>query len=237
MPNEDHLRMFTNNRVGWKGGGIVLIYKKEYSFKIIKNSTKSSFQYSIWSMNARNKHLTIIRLYHPSYSPLNPTNNIFIDKITELLTEILPSSKNYIILGDFYLHVSIQDDVDTHIFSDSMETLGLKEHSMIPTHKSNTVFDLTFTKIISDLSVEAVETASYISDCCPVIATPNIMKEQVKWVQGVTCKATKIRPDKWHQECNELNVKWDNKPCWSIVQWTSQSVWCTCPTKTSFLTS
>ena len=34
--NKDYLRMLTNNRVGWKGGGIVLIYNKEYSVKITK---------------------------------------------------------------------------------------------------------------------------------------------------------------------------------------------------------
>ena len=47
---------------------------------------------------------------------MNPTNNIFIDEITELLTEVLPSSKNFIIFGDFNLHVNNQDDVDTQIF-------------------------------------------------------------------------------------------------------------------------
>ena len=56
---------------------------------------------------------------------MNPTNNIFIDQIAELLTEVLPSSKNYIILGDFNLRVNHQDDGDAQIFSDSMEALGL----------------------------------------------------------------------------------------------------------------
>ena len=104
----------------------MLIYMKEYSVKITKNGTNSSFQYSIWSVNARNKYLTIIGLYHPPYTPMNPTNNIFIDEVTKLLTEVLPSSKNYIILGDFNSHVSNQDDVDAQIFNYSMEPLGLK---------------------------------------------------------------------------------------------------------------
>ena len=34
--NKDHLRILMNNRVGWKRGDIALIYKKEYSVKIIK---------------------------------------------------------------------------------------------------------------------------------------------------------------------------------------------------------
>ena len=110
---------------------------------------------------------------------MNPKNNIFIDKITEVPTEVLPSSKNYI-LGDFNLHVKDQDDVDGQIFSDFMEALGLNQHLMIPTYKSNNVFDLIFTRTISDISVKEVETASYISDHCLVIAALNIKKEPVK---------------------------------------------------------
>ena len=83
-------------------------------------------------------------------------------------------------MGHFNLHVSDQDDVDAQIFSDSVEALRLMQHSTIPTHKSNNVLDLIFTETMSDISVEVVETASYISDHYPVIATLNIKKEQVK---------------------------------------------------------
>ena len=100
--NKDQLRMPTNNRVRWRGGSIALINKKEYCVKKkIKNGAKSSFQHSIWSVKARNKHLTIVGLYHPPYSPINPTNSIFINDIIELLTEVLSSNNNHIILGDF----------------------------------------------------------------------------------------------------------------------------------------
>ena len=62
-----------------RGGGIALIYRREYSVKTIKNGTKSSFQYSIWSVKARNRHLSIVGLYHPPQSSKNPPNSIFID--------------------------------------------------------------------------------------------------------------------------------------------------------------
>ena len=216
--------MLTNNRVGWKGGGIELIYKKEYSVKTTKNGTTSSFQYSIWSVKARNKHLTIIGLYHPQYSPINPTNNIFIEEIIEVLTEVLPSSNNHIILGDFNLHVSDHGNVDAQIFSDSIEALGLMQHFTIPTHKSNKVLDLIFTEIMSDINVEVVETASYISDHCPVIATLNIKKEQVKQVQRVIHKAAKISQDEWNQEFNKLNIGWSNNLCNLVDQLNNELV-------------
>ena len=149
---------------------------------------------------------------------MNLTNNFFIDEITELLTEVLPLSKNYIILGDFNLHVNDQDLVDVQIISDSMESLGLRQHSMIPTHKTNNVHDLIFTEIISDISVKAVETASYISNHCPITAPLNIKKEQVKQVQRVIHKATEIGPDEWNQEFNDLNIKQDNTVCNLVEQ-------------------
>ena len=128
-------------------------------------------------MKARNRHLTIVGLYHPPYSSINPPNSIFIDEITELLTEILPTRNNHIILGDFNIHINDNDDVDAQIFSESMEALGLKQHSITPTHKSNNILDLIFTEILSDIGAEVVETATYISDHCPVIATLNIITE------------------------------------------------------------
>ena len=151
--------MLMNNRVGQKGGGIVPIYNKEYLVKI----TKKWHQVIISILNlvceCKEQALNYNETLSSTILPMNPTNNIFIDKITKLLTEMLSSNKNYIILGDFNLHVSDQDDVDAQRFSDSMEALGLKQHLTIPTHKSNNVLDLILTEIISDISVEPVETA------------------------------------------------------------------------------
>ena len=210
--------MLVNNKVGCRGGGITLIYRKEYSVKTVKNGTKSSFQYSIWSVKARNKHLTIVGLYHPPYSSKNPPNSVFIDEIIDLLTEILPVNKNCIILGDFNIHINDNEDVEAQIFSESMEALGLKQHSMTPTHKSNNILDLIFTEILSDIGIEAVETATYISDHCPVIATLNIKKEQVKQVQKVIQKATKISQDEWNREFNRLDIKWDGNLSYLVNQ-------------------
>ena len=55
-----------------------------------------------------------------------------------------------------------------------------------------------------------METATYISDHCPVSATLNIKKEQVKQVQRVIHKAAKISQDEWNQEFNRLNIRWDS---------------------------
>ena len=148
-----------------------------------------------------------------TYSSINPANSIFIHEIIELLTEILPASNNHIILGDLNLHINDSDDADTQIFSESMEALGLKQHSITPTHKSNNILDLIFTEIMSDIGFEVVETTTDISDQCPVIATLNIKKEQVKHVQRVICKAAKISQDEWNWEFNRPNIRGGTTNC------------------------
>ena len=108
------------------------------------------------------------------------------------------------------MHINNNEDVEAQIFSESMEALGLKQHSMTPTHKSNNILDLTFTEILRNIGIEAVETATFISDHCPVIATLNIKKEQVKQEQKVIQKSTKFSQDEWNWEFNRLNIKWDS---------------------------
>ena len=94
-----------------------------------------------------------------------------------------------------------------------MEALVLKQHSMIPTHKTNNVLNFIFTEIISDISVKAMEIVSYISDHCPIIATFNIKKEQVKQVQRVIHKVAEIGPDEWNPKFNGLNIQQDDTLC------------------------
>ena len=89
---------------------------------------------------------------------------------------------------------------------------------MTPTHKSDNILDLIFTEILSDIGIKAMETAIYISDHCLVIATLNIKKEQVKQVQRVIQKATKISQDEWNWEFNRLNIKWDSNLSYLVNQ-------------------
>ena len=68
-----------------------------------------------------------------------------------------------------------------------------------------------------------LETATYISDHCPVIAALNIKKEQVKQVQRVIHKAAKISQDEWNQEFNR-HLKWDSNLSSLVNQLSSELV-------------
>ena len=49
------------------------------------------------------------------------------------------------------------------------------------------------------MDTHAFKEGNYILDHCPVIATLNIKKEQVKQVQRIIHKAAKISQDEWNQ--------------------------------------
>ena len=104
-PNPD-----THNRTKVRGGGLALICKSHYKVKTVKKGATPSFEYAVWELAVKNRHITITGIYHPPYSIKNRiTNKMFIDDLTvnhvddftEFSTELLTNHSNNIILGDF----------------------------------------------------------------------------------------------------------------------------------------
>ena len=69
---------------------------------------------------------------------------MFIDEITDLLTDTVPKYPNLIILGDFNISTENVTNADTVIFNDTMADLGLQQHVQGPIHKMGNTLDLIF---------------------------------------------------------------------------------------------
>ena len=74
-------------------------------------------------------------------------NSMFINAITEYLTDVLSKHKNNVILGDFNIHTEDLSSSDTVIFNDTMEALGLEQHVKFLTHRCGNTLDLIFTEV------------------------------------------------------------------------------------------
>ena len=76
-----------------------------------------------------NSTLNILSIYHPPCS-INQkiTNSMFLDDLTEYLTEWMASFRNIIICRDFNIHIDSPSDTEAQIFNDTMEALGLQWH-------------------------------------------------------------------------------------------------------------
>ena len=89
--------------------------------------------------------LNILGIYHPSYSAGQKiTNAMFLDDLTEYLTDWMASYRNIIICGDFNIHIDNLSDTEAHIFIDTMETLELQQHVNFQTHHAGNTLDLNF---------------------------------------------------------------------------------------------
>ena len=90
--------------------------------------------------------ICITGVYHPP--PLEGIiNSMFIDAITEYLTDVLSKHKNNVILGDFNIHTEDLSSSDMVLFNDTMEALGLEQHVKFMTHRCGNTLDLIFTEV------------------------------------------------------------------------------------------
>ena len=168
------------NRQNRRGGGLALIYKTTQKFTSSKKGTARSFEYVIWKLTVQSTSIIIIALYHPLYSEKNPiTNTMFINDITELLTEVLSQHQNIILAGDFNIHINNQEDPEGNILMDTMTALGLQQHTNFITHCTGNTLDLIFAEIIMRQKVLKCTPGPFISDHCAVNITLSVSKTNI----------------------------------------------------------
>ena len=124
--NREPYQLHIQNRYSGRGSGVALITKSYYTVKQIQGGSYPSFEYATWEVTIKSKTVNFTAIYHPPYSLSNKsTNRAFLDDFTSFVTGLLPDHSNNIILGDFNLHVSNDDDIDSAIFLDTIEAMGL----------------------------------------------------------------------------------------------------------------
>ena len=87
------------------------------------------FEAGHWMITIQNSTLNIFGIYHPPYSISQKiTNYMFLDDLTDYLTEWMVSFRNIIICGEFNIHIDDPNDTEAQIFNDTMEVLELQQH-------------------------------------------------------------------------------------------------------------
>ena len=137
----------------------------------------------MWKIVIKNKSINMLGLYHPPPNAENQTTNgMFLDNLTDLLTEKSPKLSNTIIMGDFNINTEDVSNADTVIFIDTMQALGLNQHVTNPTHQKGYILDLIFTEEKSDIQVANCKTHTYISHYCMVTMDTNLIKQ--RWTKS-----------------------------------------------------
>ena len=134
--------------------------RKDLDVVQLETNTTPSLEYSIWKYIKKNRPIHIIRIYHPRPTAKNATTNaMFLDDLTELLTDKLTQLKNIILLWDFNILIEETTSPDTIIFNDTVEALGLPQHITQPMHNNSNILDLVFMELDSKTkSLDAEQT-------------------------------------------------------------------------------
>ena len=88
---QNSYKTWLHNRPGDHcGGGLALIHKNHIPIELRKGNTPT-IEYGVWKATICNKTIHLVGIYHPPPSTTNrTTTNMFIDEITNLLTDITP---------------------------------------------------------------------------------------------------------------------------------------------------
>ena len=132
---------------------------------------------------------------------------MFIDEITDLLTDTVPKYPNLIILGDFNISTEKVTSPDTVIFNDTMAALGLQQHVQGLTHKMGNTLDLIFSQLETRLTVTGTTTHSFVSDHCMVLVELSLKKPIPPIVRKVIRDCFKITPQSFAE--NYTNPNYD----------------------------
>ena len=88
-----------------------------------------TFEFSKWKVTPKGIITTLIGFYHPPYSTINPiTNVMFLNDLTEWLSEQVLQDRNIILARYFNIHVNNFQNNDAFIFHNTMVALGLEHY-------------------------------------------------------------------------------------------------------------
>ena len=206
--NRDPYNILIHNRQDRRGGGVVLIVKSDFATRLIESDTTDSFEYATWEISIKWRSLTLTVLYHPPYSLINKsTNKAFLDDFTDYMANLLSERRNNIVLGDFNIHVSNDDDTDSAIFSDTIEAMGLYQHVSFPMHRLGNTLDLIISEIQSSISINTIVLGPFITDHCAIISTLSLKKQQPRRTVKEVRKLHKVATEDWMNEFNPKNVE------------------------------
>ena len=100
------------------GGCLAVIHKNHIPIKELENGNTPAIEYAVWKAKVHNKTIHLMGMYHPPPSSINKTmTGMFIDEMTDLLTDKIPKYSNLVMLGDL---TSVQKMYKIQAWSSSM---------------------------------------------------------------------------------------------------------------------
>ena len=113
------------------------------------------------------------------YRPPSGSHSKFREKFISLLEDIDANNSDFIVAGDFNIHMDNPHSPDTQNFTQILADFGLRSHTSGPTHIGGHTLDLVITRQDSDL-IKNVDTDDIISDHLMLCFTLSLRQKEVE---------------------------------------------------------
>jgi exonuclease III len=158
------------------GGGTAFLVRDPCKLLSSPTSTFNSFEMSTVTIKLRHSNLTLYNIYRPPPSTAKPVSfSQFLDDFQTLISSVSTSPHEFIITGDFNIHVDDKNDSNALQFMSLLDHANLTQHVSFPTHRHSHILDLVITSANSTLSPTITFSPVSPTDHLPVICSLNII--------------------------------------------------------------
>ena len=128
-----------------KGGGVLLLFKSNLKIKF-EDQNFTTFE-NIQCSIVRDKTYHFCLIYRPPPNPKNGfTNDKFISEFSQQISDLLIRPSEFVITGDFNIHLDNNEAPLTYEFNGLLESFGLHHLVSEPTHDAGHCLDTIITR-------------------------------------------------------------------------------------------
>ncbi|CAB3993916.1 Hypothetical predicted protein [Paramuricea clavata] len=139
--------------------------------KTVNSGEKRSFEFSECIVTSSSScDLQVVNIYRPPYSGEHKvTTSVFFTEFANYIEAFLLCKEQLIIMGDFNIHIDSSEQPDAQTFLDLLDSFGLKQNVMQPTHISGHTLDLLITRISEDIIKDPPVVDRFTSDHASIL--------------------------------------------------------------------
>jgi len=132
------------------GGGSAFLIREPVIVLNSSRHTFKSFECSSITIQLASDILTVFNIYRPpTSSNYSQKPSVFLDEFGSLLSLAATTPNEFVLVGDFNVHVDTPSDTLSSSFLNLLSSVNLVQHVNFPTHIENHTLDLLITSTAS----------------------------------------------------------------------------------------
>ena len=160
------------------GGGTAFLIREPCKLLSTPTTTFKSFELSTVTIKLPHSNLALYNIYRPPQSTTKSQHSVsfsqFLEDFQTLISSISTSPHEFLITGDFNIHVDDLTDSNAIQFLSLLDHANLTQHVSFPTHQHSHTLDLVITSANSALSPTVISLPISPTDHLPIISSLKI---------------------------------------------------------------